>query len=87
MTTIRLDRYLNLGNSKFEKNKDRTAYRFERVKKLASIIGKDQRSIYNWNLGGKHYIEYDAATDTVLAVKLKAEKIVWRAEDKGSDAG
>ena len=80
MTTIRLDKFLNLGNSKHGKQLERSGYRHARSKGLAALIGKDTKSIYNWANGEQHFVEYDAATDRVLAIKLKAEKVVWEAK-------
>jgi len=77
MTTIRLDRYLNLGNSRTAKNMERSAYRHKRSKDLAKLIGKDLKSIYNWSNGKEHYVDYDAASDRVMAIRIKSEKIVW----------
>tara|TARA_R110000803_G_scaffold173745_1_gene236440 strand:+ start:69 stop:326 length:258 start_codon:yes stop_codon:yes gene_type:complete len=81
VTTIRLDRYLNLGNSKFEKERERSAYRFARIKALVKLTGKSQRIFYKWlDAPVKHYVEYDAASSQVLAIVMKAEKVVWEAK-------
>ena len=78
MTVIRLDRYLNLGNSKEARKMERSAHRHKRAKDLAATTGKDLKSIYNWSNGEQHYVEYDARTDQVLAIRMKAEKLVWK---------
>ena len=78
MTVIRLDKYLDLGNSKRERNSIRSAYRYERVKELAALIGKKNRIIYEWANGKQHFVEYDVATRAVLAIRT--EKVVWEAK-------